>query len=163
MPWVKRKEKNMYELNEKIKEALLSINFIERYEKLSNLYNDEKTASDERLIYIDGEEVMDTIRDLGYDSKFDSREKFYKLKEEKVGNYIFGFHIILYNGTVELIWDVKENDKVLLGSPWGTYAKRLIDPSYIIKKPIIGDYDDLECVLKEAFIMFEDFKKAILS
>lgn len=106
---------------------------------------------------------MDTIRDLGYDSKFDSREKFYKLKEEKIGNYVFGFHISLYDGTVELIWVVKENDKVLLGSPWGTYAKRLIDSSYIIKKPIIGDYDDLECVLREAFIMFEDFKKAILS
>ena len=153
----------MYELNEKVGEALIRINFIERYEKLSNLYSDERIPEEARLIYVDREEVIETIQDLGYRAKFRSGEKFYQLQEEEKGGYIFGFHITLRDGTVELIWVVKKEDEVLLGSPWGTYAKRLIDSNYIIKKPRIGDYDDLENVLRTAFIMFEDFKSVFLS
>ena len=73
----------MIEPNPKVNEALIKINFVERYEKLSNKYSKENTPKNKRLIFIDGEEVIDTIRDLGYFSSFDSKEKFYKLKEEK--------------------------------------------------------------------------------
>lgn len=34
---IERKRRKMFELNEKVKEALISINFIKRYEELSNL------------------------------------------------------------------------------------------------------------------------------
>lgn len=153
----------MYEFNKKVKEALIRINFVERYEKLSYLYDDKRTRDEERLIYIDRGEVMEIIQDLGYEPKFDSREKFFKIKEEPIGEYLFGFHIILRDGRVEMVWVVRENGEVLLGSPWGIYAKQIIDSSHIIKKPVIGDYDDLEAVLKEAFLMYEDFKKAMLS
>lgn len=152
----------MFELNEKVREALIKINFIERYEELSNSYSRERIPEEERLVYIDKEEVIDTIQDLGYRAKFRSGEKFYQLQEEERGGYIFGFHIVLRYGMVELIWVVKKEDEVLLGSPWGTYSKRLINSDYIIKTPVIGDYDDLENVLRTAFIMFEDFKNAFL-
>lgn len=92
-------------------------------------------------------------------SNFYSRER---IPEEQRGSYIFGFHITLWNGTVELIWVVKKEDEVLLGSPWGRYAKELINSDYIIRTSVIGDYDDLENVLRTAFIMFEDFKNAFL-
>ncbi len=152
----------MVELDSRIKEALIKINFIERYEKLSNAFYEIKTPSDKRLIYIDGEEVMETIQDMGYMVDFDKKEKFYKLKEEEKGSFTFGFHIILYSGMVDLVWVVKENNKLILGAPWGTYSRRLIDSRYRIKKPIFGTYDDLEEILKIAFEMYEDFKKAFL-
>lgn len=91
----------MIELHKKIKEAFIKINFIKRYEELFQRFNAEKTPSSKRLIYIDGEEVMETIQTLGYSPQFDAREKFYKIKEEKIGEYTFGVHIILRDGMVE--------------------------------------------------------------
>lgn len=146
------------ELNDKIKNALIAMEFVKRYEDLSNAFNSERTPSDKRLNYIDGEEVKDAIRSMGYAPKFDTQEKFFKIQEEQMGAYTFGVHIILRDGTVELVWVVRENGTVLLGSPWGTYAKRLIEPSYRIKKPIFGTYEDLDEILRIAFTMYEDFK-----
>lgn len=153
----------MIELNPRIKKVLIEIDFIRRYEELSNTFDGKKTPSNKRLIYIDGEEVMDTIQDLGYFSEFNSKEKFYKIKEEQKEKYTFGFHIILYGGMVDLVWVVREKDKQLLGAPWGTYSRRLIEPNYRIKKPIFGTYNDLEEILKVAFQMFEDLKKALMN
>lgn len=151
----------MIELNIKIKNALAKIDFIKRYEAISKMYNEEKTSKDKRLVYIDGEEVMEIIKDLGYSSEFEFKEKFYKI-EEKIDKYTFAFHIILEAGLVDLVWVVKEGKELLLGAPWGTYSRRMINPNYRIKKPIIGSYDDLEEILKVAFTMYEEFKKAII-
>ena len=49
----------MIELNSKIKEALIEIDFIKRYEEVSNKFNAERTPSKSRLVYIVGEEVME--------------------------------------------------------------------------------------------------------
>ena len=146
------------ELNPIVKSSLIKIDFIKRYETLSNQYNAERNPADERLLHIDGSEVMEIIRNLGYVPKFNSREKFFKIEEERSGEYTFGFHIILRGGSTEFVWIVKEGKEVLLGSPWGVYAKRIIDPSYRIKLPIFGTYEDLEDILRIAFGMYEDFK-----
>lgn len=153
----------MIELNSKIKHALIKINFIKRYEELSNQFNEERTPSSNRLVYIDGEEVMDTIQGLGYSPLFDTKEKFYKIQEEPIEQFTFGFHIILQAGMVDLVWVVRENEELLLGAPWGTYSRRLVDSSYRIKKPIIGTYEDLEEILKIAFNMYEEFKSVLTS
>lgn len=151
----------MIELNSKIKDALIKLDFVKRYEELSNKFSTERTPSSNRLVYIDGEEVMETIQDLGYSPLFDAKEKFYKIKEEQMGEYTFGVHVILQGGMVDLVWVVRENEELLLGAPWGTYSRRLIDSSYRIKKPIIGTYEDLEEILKISFKMYEDFKRIL--
>ena len=151
----------MIELNPKIKQALIKIDFIKRYEELSNRFNEEKTPSSKRLIYIDGEEVMETIQTLGYIPQFDAKEKFYKIKEEKIGEYTCRVHVILRDGMVDLVWVVKEGNELILGAPWGVYSRRLIDPNYRIKKPIFATYEDLDEILKITFNMYEDFKKAL--
>ena len=148
-------------MNPKIKDALLKINFVERYETLSAQFSVARTPANERLIYIDGEEVMEMIRAAGYSPQFNTKEKFYKIEEEHIGNYSFGVHIILRNGIVDLVWVVREGGVLLLGSPWGTYSRRLIDANYRIKKPVFGTYTDLETILKITFAMYEDFKRAL--
>ncbi len=97
-----------------------------------------------------------------YSPQFNTKEKFYKIEEETIEEFTFGVHIILWEGTVDLVWIVKENGILLLGAPWGTYSRRLIDVNYRIKKPVIGTYDDLEDILKTAFGMYEDFKNALM-
>ena len=145
----------MIELNSKIKNALIKIDFIKRYEELSNKFNAERTPSSNRLVYIEGKEVMETIQALGYSPLFDA------IKEEQIGKITLGVHIILQDGMVDLVWVVRENGELLLGAPWGTYSRRLIDSSYRIKKPIIGTYEDLEEILKITFKMYEDFKNVL--
>lgn len=152
----------MIELHFKIKNALIKMDFIKRYEELSNRFSSERMSLIERLVYVDRDEVMDTIRDLGYSPLFDAREKFFKIKEEQVENYTFGFHIILRDGMVNLVWVVRENGKPLLGAPWSTYSRRLIDVNYRIKQPVFGTYEDLEDILKIAFGMYEDFKLTLI-
>ena len=151
----------MIELNGKIKNALISMDFIKRYEELSSRFSSERTPSNEWLRYVDGDEVMEMIRDFGYTPQFDAKEKFYKIKEEQVGVFAFGFHIIL-DGMADLVWVVKEIGELLLGSPWSVYSRRLIDVNYRIKKPVFGTYEDLEEILQTAFGMYEDFKLALL-
>lgn len=148
----------MAELHSKIKNALVKMDFIKRYEELSNRFCSERTPSCNRLIYVEKDEVIDIIRDLGYFPLFDSKENFFKIEEEQAENYTFGFHIILRDGMVDLVWVVRENGELLLGAPWGTYSRRLIDVNYRIKKPVFGTYEDLEDILKSAFEMYEDFK-----
>ncbi len=151
----------MIELNSKIQDALIKINFIKRYEELSNKFNAERTPSHNRLVYLDGEEVMETIQDLGYYPIFDRKEKFYKTKEEEIGKFTLCVNIILQGGMVDLVWVVKENGELLLGAPWSTYSRRLIDSSYRIKKPVFGTYEELEEILKITFKMYEDFKSVL--
>ena len=151
----------MTELYPKIKDALLKINFVERYEKLSAQFSVARTPANDRLIYIDGEEVLEMIRVAGYSPRFNTKEQFYKIEEEHIGKYIFGIHIILRDGRVELVWVVKENGALLLGAPWSTYSKRLIDVNYRIKPPVFGTYEDLEVILAIVFEMYEDFKNAL--
>ena len=150
----------MITLNPKVKDALIKIDFLTRYEKLSGYFNADRTPTENRLIYIDGEEVMEMIKNLGYSPQFDIKEKFYKI-EEQIGEYVFGVHIILRDGIVNLVWIVEENGILLLGAPWGTYSRRLIDVNYRIKKPVIETYEDLEDILKITFGMYEDFKHAL--
>lgn len=153
----------MIELNPKIKDALIKMNFIKRYEELANKFSAERTPSSNRLVYFDGEEVMEIAQNLGYFLRFDAKEKFYKIKEEQIGNYSFGVHIILQGGRVELVWVVRENNELLLGAPWSIYSRRLIDPDYRIKAPIFGTYEDLEEILEITFEMYEDFKRMVCS
>lgn len=148
----------MAEMNPKIKDTLLKINFVERYEKLSAQFSVAKTPANDRLICIDGEEVMEMIRAAGYSPRFNAKEQFYKIEEEHIGKYIFGIHIILRDGRVELVW---VNGTLLLGAPWGTYSRRLIDTNYRIKPPVFGTYEELEAILKIVFEMYEDFKRAL--
>ena len=149
------------ELNSIIKDALTSINFVSRYEELSQSFTVQRIPLNQRLIYIDGEMVLEIIEKLGYKATFEPKEKFYKTHNEQIGRFTARIHIILTGGMVDLVWVVSENEELLLGSPWGTYSKRLIASNYRIKKPVYGSYDHLEEKLKVSFEMYEDFKKEL--
>ncbi|KXT70276.1 hypothetical protein SGODD07_01572 [Streptococcus gordonii] len=149
-------------IDERILQALKAINFVERYEKLSDYYSQERTPEGEELDYFDGDFLMEIVELLGYKVKYDKREHFFHIDLETVGNFRFGFHFTFERGRLELIWVIYEGDKAILGSPFASYAKWLISRDYIILKPVISSYDDFEDVMKTAFEMYEDFKQAFL-
>ena len=149
-------------MDPKIKDALIRMDFVKRYEALSERFDRARTPSDKRLVYVDRDEVMDMIRSFGYLPRFDSREKFFKTGDEQCGAYTFRMHIVLRDGAAEFVWVVYDEERKLhLGTPWGTCAKQLLPSDHRIKKPVFGTYDDLEEILKTAFEMCEDFKNAV--
>lgn len=152
----------MIELNPKIKKALLDINFIKRYEFLSNSFDDVKTPLKERLHYYDGEIIIESINQLGYTVQFEPKEKYFKIQEQQIKNYAFAINLILDGGMADIVWIVKENNKLILGLPLGEFSRLIISPDYKIKKPIFGTYEDLDEIFRISFLMFEDFKNALI-
>ena len=153
----------MISLHSKVKAALEKIDFIKRYEQVSNTYNKEKTPMRERLIYLDGEIVLDSFAQLGYNAYFESKEKYFWIEEVKIGTYTFSSNIILDRGMVDIVWIVREGGNLILGLPIGEYSRLMIAPDYKIAKPIFGTYEDLDEILKSVFNLFEDFKKALVA
>lgn len=152
----------MMELNPKINKALLDINFIKRYELLSNSFDNAKTPLKERLQYFDGELIIESINRLGYAVKFEPKEKYFKIQEQQIKNCTFAVNLILNGGMADIVWIVKENKELILGLPLGEFSRLMISPDYRIKKPIFGTYEDLDEILRISFQMFEDFKHAFI-
>lgn len=150
-------------LDIRVEQALQAINFVERYEQLSNYYSKDRTPEGQELDYFDGDFLIEIINSLGYEVKFNKREYFFSLKKEKNGEFEFGFKFSMEYGMVELIWDLKEsNKKVLLGTNLFTIIRLLTSPDNKIMDPVISDYIDFRDVMKIAFEMYEDFKQAFL-
>lgn len=149
-------------LDTRVEQALLEINFVERYEKLSTYYSQKRTPKGQELDYFDGDFLMEIVELLGYKAQYDKRERFFHIDLEEIGHFRFGFHFAFERGRLELIWVIYEGDKAIMGSPFASYAKWLISRDYIILDPVISDYVDYRDVMKIAFEMYEDFKQAFL-
>ena len=153
----------MINLHSKMKAALEEIDFVKRYEQVSNTFDKEKTPLRERLRYLDGEFVLGSLTQLGYNAHFESKEKYFWIEEVKIGTYTFSSNIILYGGMVDIVWIVKEGGNLILGLPIGEYSRLMIAPNYKIAKPIFGSYEDLDEIFFLIFKLFEDFKKAMVA
>lgn len=149
-------------LDTRVEQALIEINFVERYENISKKYNRERTSKGQELDYFDGDFLMEIVELLGYRVQYDKRERFFHIDLEEIGHFRFGFHFAFERGRLELIWVIYEGNKAIMGSPFASYAKWLISRDYIILDPVISDYVDFRDVMKIAFEMYEDFKQAFL-
>ena len=149
-------------LDTRVEQALIEINFVERYENISKKYNRERTPKGQELDYYDGDFLMEIVELLGYKVQYDKQERFFHIELEEIGHFRFGFHFAFERGRLELIWVIYEGDKAIMGSPFASYAKWLISRDYIILDPVISDYVDFRDVMKIAFDMYEDFKQAFL-
>ncbi|MBN2908636.1 hypothetical protein JQC72_03770 [Polycladomyces sp. WAk] len=144
------------QLTPEIKVALENIQFIERYQNLSMKYN-----FDEEFLY-DNHEVLRIFNELGYHARFDKRENFFQIAEEG-SPYQFKFNISLKYSLLEFIWVVRKDGKLLTGSPWDILKRLLDGTDENVRAPVFRNYNDLKEILKEAFSMYEDFKRELLS
>ena len=150
-------------LNPAIEKALKQISFVERYKSLSAEFDEIRTPLNDRLRYIDGEIIIEIVESLGYTVEFNSKDKYFLTKEDQInGKYKTLVKFDLNGGMVEFIWEVWLKDKVILGSPWGTYSVRMGMNEGRIKKPIFGTYEDLGEIFRIGFELYEDFKKALI-
>ncbi|PLR73612.1 hypothetical protein CYJ37_08760 [Bacillus sp. UMB0728] len=151
------------EMKPEIKMALENISFEDRYRSLSARYKANSNDMEDRLESYEKDKVEEIFNSLGYPAKFDKREKFFKLGVEyKSPDYKIWFNISVELGMTEFIWVVYHENEVQLGSPWSIYSRFLNPSGQRIKKPVYRSYEELEEILKEAILMYEDFKRELI-
>lgn len=146
------------ETNKNYSNALISINFVDRYLELSNEFHFELNNSFKDFTK---EQVLMIFNQLGYEAKYLRVDNFFRV-EQLVSPFKFHFNIVLKNGIVEFIWGVwKENIPILeLSGPWGVLADNA-GYDAPIRKPIFRNYEDLKIILGNAFSVYENFKKEL--
>ncbi len=82
-------------LDTRIKQALIDINFVERYEKLSTYYSQKRTPKGQELDYFDGDFLMEIVELLGYKVQYDKRERFFHIELEEIENFVLAFIFLL--------------------------------------------------------------------
>lgn len=150
------------ELNSKEYQIYKNIDFTNRYEKLSNDFQSEKELD------FKTEDVLKIIRELGYQAKFIKKYNFYKV-EEKIDGIKFYLNISLKYSIAELIIGATKikTDQFITGDVFGglyrdvKYAEG-VDLQSGINLPSFSTYNDLDAILKEAFSIYEDFKKEVI-
>lgn len=146
------------QLSLSLKQVLEKIDFLDRYRELRNKF----PYTDESLEDYSNHEVLKIIESFGYPVRFDKREDFYEIKES-IDGFAFQFNICVKYGITELIWGLTKNgERLTLGGPWGLICDLLIGDDCNIKLPAFRDYEDLRQILKEAFAIYEDFKREVL-
>ncbi|PAD69684.1 hypothetical protein CHH83_07405 [Bacillus sp. 7586-K] len=149
-----------FELKPEIKEVLEKMNFLERSKNMSKRFNE---SLEDCLGNYDVNKVIHLFNRLGYVAEYDGREEFFKTAVvDNSPNYKIWFNIRLKYGMGEFIWVAYHQNEVRTGSPWSIYV-RFLDPDEKFKKPTFGSYEELEELLKEAFLMYEDFKSELIS
>ena len=85
-------------LDTRIEQALIEINFVDRYEKVSAYYSQKRTQKGQELDYFDGDFLMEIVELLGYKAQYDKRERFFHIDLEEIGHFRFGCHFAFERG-----------------------------------------------------------------
>lgn len=136
--------------------AFVKIKFIERYKNLAANYQFNVSESFENY---ESNQVVKIISELGYESSFNKKEKFFKITETQ-NDYKFQFVISLKYGVSEFIWSVWEKSELRIGGTWGILKEQLDGlENDKVRKPIFRNYEELKEILADAFLIYEDFKR----
>ena len=151
------------ELSKKDLEIYEKINLYDRYRDINNLYRFEETFEN-----YSNDEVIKIVKELGYTAKYRKKENFFQIIET-TNKLKFYFHFSLKYGMVEVIifWEY-ENNKDLSGGGLLSVVCKLIEIAKneekegYIKKARFRNYEDLKNILREYFLIYEDFKTEVL-
>ena len=151
------------ELSKKELEIFEKIHLYERHSNISNQYRFEETFEN-----YSNDEVIKIVKELGYTAKYRKKENFFQIIET-TNKLKFYFHFSLKYGMVEVIifWEY-ENNKDLSGGGLLSVVCKLIEIAKneekegYIKKARFRNYEDLKNILREYFLIYEDFKTEVL-
>ncbi|MFC3932420.1 hypothetical protein ACVR0S_09705 [Streptococcus dentapri] len=153
------------DLKPEVKQALIDMNFVEQFKKLSEDYAADVVPYNERIDDSNVDRIIQAVKRLGYSATYNKREHFFVIvfKDSSVASLNFRLHLSLRDGFVELIWGVMYNGEVLLGDPL-SYVSMLIDEkASVIPFPAVLSYEELEEVLKINFDMFKQFQNLLIT
>lgn len=145
-------------IHESLVPILQGINFANRYKVICEKHSDfDNSMSD-----YDREFIRDYVLSKGIKVTYVKSESFFKIIE-KIGAVKVQFNIIPKRGFLQFIWDVtKGGERLNLG--WGMWESITRELENIeVKKPLFTSIEELEEILSEAFLIYDDFKKGLLA
>ena len=151
------------ELSKKELEIFEKINLYERHSNISNQYRFEETFEN-----YSNDEVIKIVKELGYSAKYRKKENFFQIIET-INEMKFYFHFSLEYGLVEIIiyWECINNKDKWGGGTFAGICKKIEiakneEKEGYIKKARFRNYEDLKNILREYFLIYEDFKTEVL-
>ena len=149
-------------ISKKELEIFEKINLYERHKNLSNQYRYE-----DKLKNYSSDETIRIVKELGYLAKYRKREKFFQIIET-INEMKFYFHFSLEYGMVEIIMGMmNKNKKHIIGGAFSWLCKKIkVTENEEIKDNVkyarFRNYEDLKNILREYFLIYEDFKTEVL-
>ena len=151
------------ELSKKELEIFEKINLYERHSNISNQYRFEETFEN-----YSNEKVIEIVKELGYSAKYKKKENFFQIIET-INEMRFYFHFSLKYGLVEIImyWECINNKDIWGGGTFAGICKKIEiakneEKEGYIKDARFRNYEDLKNILREYFLIYEDFKTEVL-
>ena len=152
----------MMELSKKDLEIFEKINLYERHSNISNQYRYEDKLKD-----YSNDKTIEIVKELGYSAKYRKKEKFFQIIET-IDGIKFYFHFSLEYGMVEIIMGMmNKNKKHIIGGAFSWLCKKIkVTENEEIKDNVkyarFRNYEDLKNILREYFLIYEDFKTEVL-
>ena len=150
------------ELSKKELEIFEKINLYERHSNISNQYRYEDKLKD-----YSNDKTIEIVKELGYSAKYRKKEKFFQIIET-INEMKFYFHFSLEYGMVEIIMGMmNKNKKHIIGGAFSWLCKKIkVTENEEIKDNVkyarFRNYEDLKNILREYFLIYEDFKTEVL-
>ena len=151
------------ELSKKELEIFEKIHLYERHSNISNQYRFEETFEN-----YSNEKVIEIVKKLGYSAKYKKKENFFQIIET-INEMRFYFHFSLKYGLVEVImyWECINNKDKWGGGTFAGICKKIEiakneEKEGYIKDARFRNYEDLKNILREYFLIYEDFKTEVL-
>jgi len=150
------------ELSKKELEIFEKINLYERHSNISNQYRYEDKLKD-----YSNDKTIEIVKELGYSAKYRKKEKFFQIIET-IDGIKFYFHFSLEYGMVEIIMGMmNKNKKHIIGGAFSWLCKKIkVTENEEIKDNVkyarFRNYEDLKNILREYFLIYEDFKTEVL-
>ena len=150
------------ELSKKELEIFEKINLYERHSNISNQYRFEDKLKD-----YSNDKTIEIVKELGYSAKYRKKEKFFQIIET-INEMKFYFHFSLEYGMVEIIMGMmNKNKKHIIGGAFSWLCKKIkVTENEEIKDNVkyarFRNYEDLKNILREYFLIYEDFKTEVL-
>jgi len=137
--------------------VLQQINFASRYKSLCDRYSNFNG----RLKQYDRDLIQEFYNKKGLKASFNKKERFFKVIEP-IGDYKVQFNTIPENGFLQFVWDIKKGSERynLAWGVWESITKELLNLES--GKPMFTSIEELEVILSEAFLIYDDFKKGLL-
>ena len=151
------------ELSKKELEIFEKIDLYERHSNISNQYRFEDKLKD-----YSNDKTIEIVKELGYSAKYRKKEKFFQIIET-TNKLKFYFHFSLKYGLVEIIiyWEYINNKDKWGGGTFAGICKKIEiakneEKEGYIKDARFRNYEDLKNILREYFLIYEDFKTEVL-
>lgn len=138
-------------------EALLQIDFFERYKSISKDFDYFK----ERMNTWSKDKVQEMIQSFGYKAKYNKRDNFFAIEEDRPP-FQFYLNISFQYSAAEFILSIGKNGETLIGGAWNALGHEVTGSEEKVKLPTFRNYEDLHQILEKAFRIYEDFKTELL-